>query len=49
MKIIFIDIRKSDEVYSRHLDQSQEYARKNIEENYCAINYFRSIWFHGSF
>ena len=26
MKYLFIDIHKSDEVYSRHFDQSQEYS-----------------------
>lgn len=30
MKYLFIDIRKSDEVYYRHFDQSQEYSFYNI-------------------
>jgi rhodanese-related sulfurtransferase len=38
MKIIFIDIRKSDEVYSRHLDQSQEYSYYNIPMNMIRFN-----------
>jgi rhodanese-related sulfurtransferase len=38
MKIIFIDIRKSDEVYSRHLDQSQEYSYYNIPMNMLRFN-----------
>jgi rhodanese-related sulfurtransferase len=33
MKYLFIDIRKSDEVYSRHFDQSQEYSFYNIPMN----------------
>ncbi len=30
MKYLFIDIRKSDEVYSKHFDKSQEYSFYNI-------------------
>ncbi len=33
MKYLFIDIRKSDEVYSAHFDQSQEYSFYNIPMN----------------
>ena len=33
MKYLFIDIRKSDEVYSKHFDQSQEYSFYNIPMN----------------
>ena len=38
MKYIFIDIRKSDEVYSRHFDQSQEYSFYNIPMNMIRFN-----------
>jgi hypothetical protein len=30
MKYLFIDIRKSDEVYAKHFDQSQEYSFYNV-------------------
>jgi rhodanese-related sulfurtransferase len=33
MKYLFIDIRKSDEVYTKHFDQSQEYNFYNIPMN----------------
>ena len=38
MKYMFIDIRKSDEVYSRHFDQSQEYSFYNIPMNMIRFN-----------
>ena len=38
MKYLFIDIRKSDEVYSKHLDQSQEYSFYNIPMNMIRFN-----------
>jgi hypothetical protein len=38
MKHLFIDIRKSDEVYSRHFDQSQEYSFYNIPMNMIRFN-----------
>jgi hypothetical protein len=38
MKYIFIDIRKSDEVYSKHFDQSQEYSFYNIPMNMIRFN-----------
>lgn len=38
MKYLFIDIRKSDEVYSRHFDQSQEYSFYNIPMNMIRFN-----------
>ena len=38
MYMIFIDIRKSDEVYSRHFDQSQEYSFYNIPMNMIRFN-----------
>ncbi len=38
MKILFIDIRKSDEVYSKHFDQSQEYSFYNIPMNMIRFN-----------
>jgi hypothetical protein len=38
MKYLFIDIRKSDEVYSRHFDQSQEYHFYNIPMNMIRFN-----------
>ena len=39
MKYLFIDIRKSDEVYANHLDQSQEYSFYNIPMNMIRFNY----------
>lgn len=38
MKYIFIDIRKSDEVYAKHFDQSQEYSFYNIPMNMIRFN-----------
>jgi hypothetical protein len=38
MKYIFIDIRKSDEVYSKHFDKSQEYSFYNIPMNMIRFN-----------
>jgi hypothetical protein len=38
MKYIFIDIRKSDEVYSTHFDQSQDYSFYNIPMNMIRFN-----------
>jgi hypothetical protein len=38
MKILFIDIRKSDEVYSKHFDQSHEYSFYNIPMNMIRFN-----------
>lgn len=38
MKYLFIDIRKSDEVYSRHFDQSHEYSFYNIPMNMIRFN-----------
>lgn len=38
MKYLFIDIRKSDEVYSRHFDQSQDYSFYNIPMNMIRFN-----------
>ncbi len=38
MKYLFIDIRKSDEVYSRHFDKSQEYSFYNIPMNMIRFN-----------
>ena len=38
MKYLFIDIRKSDEVYANHLDQSQEYSFYNIPMNMIRFN-----------
>ena len=38
MKYLFIDIRKSDEVYSKHFDQSQEYSFYNIPMNIIRFN-----------
>ena len=38
MKYLFIDIRKSDEVYSKHFDQSQEYSFYNIPMNMLRFN-----------
>jgi hypothetical protein len=38
MKYLFIDIRKSDEVYSKHFDKSQEYSFYNIPMNMIRFN-----------
>lgn len=38
MNYLFIDIRKSDEVYSTHFDQSQEYSFYNIPMNMIRFN-----------
>ena len=38
MKYLFVDIRKSDEVYSRHFDQSKEYSFYNIPMNMIRFN-----------
>ena len=38
MKYLFIDIRKSDEVYSKHFDQSQKYSFYNIPMNMIRFN-----------
>jgi hypothetical protein len=38
MKYLFIDIRKSDEVYSKHFDQSREYSFYNIPMNMIRFN-----------
>jgi hypothetical protein len=38
MKYLFIDIRKSDEVYSKHFHQSQEYSFYNIPMNMIRFN-----------
>ena len=38
MKYLFIDIRKSDEVYSKHFDQSPEYSFYNIPMNMVRFN-----------
>ena len=38
MKYLFIDIRKSDEVYSKHFDQSKEYNFYNIPMNMIRFN-----------
>jgi rhodanese-related sulfurtransferase len=38
MNYLFIDIRKSDEVYSNHFDQSQEYSFYNIPMNMIRFN-----------
>jgi rhodanese-related sulfurtransferase len=38
MKYLFIDIRKSDEVYAKHFDQSQEYNFYNIPMNMIRFN-----------
>ena len=37
-KYLFIDIRKSDEVYSKHFDQSNEYSFYNIPMNMIRFN-----------
>jgi hypothetical protein len=38
MKYLFIDIRKSDEVYAKHFDQSQAYSFYNIPMNMIRFN-----------
>jgi hypothetical protein len=38
MKYLFIDIRKSDEVYSKHFDQSDQYSFYNIPMNMIRFN-----------
>ena len=38
MKYLFIDIRKSDEVYTKHFDQSEEYSFYNIPMNMIRFN-----------
>jgi len=38
MKYLFIDIRKSDEVYSKHFDLSKEYSFYNIPMNMIRFN-----------
>jgi hypothetical protein len=38
MKYLFIDIRKSDEVYANHFDQSTEYSFYNIPMNMIRFN-----------
>jgi len=38
MKYLFIDIRKSDEVYAKHFDQSQQYTFYNIPMNMIRFN-----------
>ena len=38
MKYLFIDIRKSDEVYAKHFDQSPEYSFYNIPMNMIRFN-----------
>ena len=38
MKYLFIDIRKSDEVYTKHFDQSHEYSFYNIPMNMIRFN-----------
>ena len=38
MKYLFIDIRKSDEAYSKHFDQSREYSFYNIPMNMIRFN-----------
>ena len=38
MKYLFIDIRKSDEAYSKHFDQSQAYSFYNIPMNMIRFN-----------
>jgi hypothetical protein len=39
MKYLFIDIRKSDEVYDKHFDKSQDYSFYNIPMNMIRFNY----------
>ena len=38
MKYLFVDIRKSDEVYAKHFDQSKEYSFYNIPMNMIRFN-----------
>ena len=38
MKYLFIDIRKSDEVYSKHFGESEEYSFYNIPMNMIRFN-----------
>ena len=38
MKYLFIDIRKSDEVYAKHFDESQEYSFYNIPMDMIRFN-----------
>ena len=38
MKYLFIDIRKSDEAYTKHFDQSKEYSFYNIPMNMIRFN-----------
>lgn len=38
MKYLFIDIRKSDSVYTKHFDQSQDYSFYNIPMNMIRFN-----------
>lgn len=38
MKYLFIDIRKSDEVYTKHFDKSKEYGFYNIPMNMIRFN-----------
>jgi rhodanese-related sulfurtransferase len=38
MKYLFIDIRKSDEVYSKHFEQSKKYGFYNIPMNMIRFN-----------
>ena len=38
MKYLFIDIRNSDEVYSKHFEQSKEYSFYNIPMNMIRFN-----------
>jgi len=38
MKYLFIDIRKSDEVYSKRFDQSSHYGFYNIPMNMIRFN-----------
>ncbi len=38
MKYLFIDIRKSDEVYSKHFDQYHQYSFYNIPMNMIRFN-----------
>ena len=38
MRYLFIDIRKSDEVYAKHFDQSHDYSFYNIPMNMIRFN-----------
>ena len=38
MKYLFIDIRKSDEVYAKHFDNSKEYSFYNIPMEMIRFN-----------